>query len=60
MSNEEQHQKLCETLTKLVDVLDCDELDLLAQRCNVRIEEFYFPSPQEADLFNEQLSISAQ
>jgi hypothetical protein len=50
----------CETLANLVDVLDCDELELLAQRCNVRVEEFYFPSPQEADLFNEQLSISVQ
>jgi len=60
VSNEEQHHMPCETLANLVDVLDCDELELLAQRCNVRVEEFYFPSPQEADLFNEQLSISVQ
>ena len=59
MSNEEQHQKLCETLTKLVDVLDCDELSLLAHCCGVRIEDFYYPTPQEVDMFNEQKRIAA-
>ena len=59
MRNEEQHQKLCETLTKLVDVLDCDELSLLAHCCGVRIEDFYGPSIEEADLFNEQLKEAA-
>jgi len=54
MSNEEQHQKLCETLAKLVDVLDCDELSLLAHCCGVRIEDFYYPTPQEVDMLNEQ------
>lgn len=59
MSNEEQHQKLCETLTKLVDVLDCDELSLLAHCCGVRIEDFYYPTPQEVDMFNEQMRMTA-
>lgn len=59
MSNEEQHQKLCETLTKLVDVLDCDELSLLAHCCGVRIEDFYYPTPQEVDMFNEQKRLAA-
>ena len=59
MSNEEQYEFLCATLAKLVDVLDCDELSLLAHCCGVRIEDFYGPSIEEADLFNEQLRIAA-
>lgn len=59
MSNEQQHELLCATLAKLVDVLDCDELSLLAHCCGVRIEDFYGPSIEEADLFNEQLKIAA-
>lgn len=59
MSNEEQHELLCATLAKLVDVLDCDELSLLAHCCGVRIEDFYVASIEEADLFNEQLRIAA-
>ena len=59
MSNEEQHELLCATLAKLVDVLDCDELSLLAHCCGVRIEDFYGSSIQESDLFNEQLRIAA-
>ena len=59
MSNDEQHEMLCDILAKLVDVLDCDELSLLAHCCGVRIEDFYGPSIEEADLFNEQLRIAA-
>ena len=59
MSNEQQHELLCATLAKLVDVLDCDELSLLAHCCGVRIEDFYGPSTEEADLFNEQMKIAA-
>ena len=59
MSNSEQHELLCATLAKLVDVLDCDELSLLAHCCGVRIEDFYGPSTEEADLFNEQMKIAA-
>ena len=59
MSNSEQYELLCATLAKLVDVLDCDELSLLAHCCGVRIEDFYGPSTEEADLFNEQMKIAA-
>ncbi len=59
MSNSEQYELLCATLAKLVDVLDCDELSLLAHCCGVRIEDFYGPSIEESDLFNEQLKIAA-
>ena len=59
MSNSEQYELLCATLAKLVDVLDCDELSLLAHCCGVRIEDFYGPSIEEADLFNEQMKIAA-
>lgn len=41
MSNEEQYRKLCEALCKCVDVLDCDELSLLAHCCGVKISDFY-------------------
>ena len=59
MSNSEQYEFLCATLAKLVYVLDCDELSLLANCCGVRIEDFYGASIEEADLFNEQLRIAA-
>ena len=59
MSNSEQYELLCATLAKLVDVLDCDELSLLAHCCGVRIDDFYGPSTEEADLFNEQMKIAA-
>ena len=59
MSNSEQYELLCATLAKLVDVLDCDELSLLAHCCGVRIEDFYGPSIEESDLFNEQMKIAA-
>jgi hypothetical protein len=41
MSNEEQHELLCEILEKLVDVLDCEELSLLAHHCGVDMDDFY-------------------
>ena len=41
MSNEEQRRMLVEILTKLVDVLDCDELSLLAHHCGIQVSEFY-------------------
>ncbi len=59
MSNSEQHEMLCMALNKCVEVLDCDELALLAHHCGVRIEDFYVTTPEEADLFNEQLRIAA-
>lgn len=59
MSNSEQYELLCATLAKLVDVLDCDELSLLEHCCGVRIDDFYGPSTEEADLFNEQMKIAA-
>jgi len=46
MSNEEMHEMLCGILTKLVPVLDCDELSLLANSCGIKQSEFY-GSPAE-------------
>lgn len=51
MSNEDQHQMLCGILTKLVPVLDCDELSLLAHSCGISISDFYGIQP---DLLIEQ------
>lgn len=59
MSNEEQNQFLCDILAKLVDVLDTDELSLLAHCCGVKIEDFYYSTPQEDDLFKDQLRKAA-
>ncbi len=59
MSNSEQHEMLCMALNKCVDVLDCDELALLANCCGVSVDDFYGTTPEEADLFNEQLRIAA-
>ena len=41
MSNAEQYEMLCAILCKLVDVLNCDELSLLAHCCGVQIADFY-------------------
>lgn len=41
MSNEEQHEMLCAILLKLVPILDCDELSLLAHCCGVSVNDFY-------------------
>ena len=43
MSNEEQHQMLCEIMAKLVTVLSCDELSLLSHHCGLSIEDWYYP-----------------
>lgn len=59
MSNSEQYELLCATLAKLVDVLDCDELSLLAHCCGVRVDDFYYPTAQEVDMFNEQKILAA-
>ena len=40
MSNAEQYEMLCTILCKLVDVLNCDELSLLAHCCGVQIADF--------------------
>ena len=48
MSNDEQHQRLVEILTKLVDVLDCDELSLLAHHTGIHISEFYMQPELES------------
>lgn len=37
--NTELHQRTVETLSKLVDVLDCDELSLLCWHCGVSVTE---------------------
>jgi hypothetical protein len=45
MNNSEQHEYLCLILAKLVPVLDCEELSLLAHCCGVQISEFYGNQP---------------
>ena len=57
MSNEEQRRMLVEILSKLVDVLDCEELSLLAHHAGIPVSEFY--GAAEADLFNEQTRLAA-
>ena len=57
MELREQHQMLVEIMTKLVDVLDCDELSLLAHHLGIPLSEFY--GTNEADLFNEQVRLAA-
>ena len=51
MTNAEQHEKLCDILCKLVDdeVLDCEELALLAHHAGIKINEFY-PEPKIIEL----------
>lgn len=41
MTNEEHHEYVCGILSKLVPVLDCDELEALARCAGIRIDEFY-------------------
>lgn len=57
MELREQHEMLCEILAKLVPVLSCDELSLLAHCCGVQVSEFY--GTNEADLFTEQVRLAA-
>ena len=47
MTNEEQHEMLCEILAKLVPVLTCDELSLLAHHCGIPIRDFYYKTEEE-------------
>lgn len=50
MTNEEQHEMLVEILTNLVDVLNCDELSLLAHHLGIETSEFYEePEEEESD-----------
>jgi hypothetical protein len=44
MTNEEQHEYLVGILTKLVPVLDCDELSCLAHHLGISVDEFYYPT----------------
>ena len=48
MSPEEQHEMLCEILAKLVPLLSCNELSLLAYHCGIQISEFYYPDTRKA------------
>lgn len=41
MNNAEQHEMLCGILSKLVPVLNCDELSLLAHSCGIKVSDFY-------------------
>lgn len=45
MSQSEQHEMLCGIFSKLVPVLDCDELSLLAHICGIPIIDFYGNQP---------------
>ena len=47
MELHEQHEMLCEILSKLVPILPCDELEFLAHCCGERVENFY---PQHEQL----------
>ena len=56
MDNTEQHEMLCAVLTKLVDVLDCDELSLLAYHCGIAINDFYqsgIPAPIKSGFIHQ-------
>ena len=41
MTNQEHHEFIVSILTKLVPVLDCEELDALSRCCGIRVDEFY-------------------
>lgn len=41
MTHEQQHEMLVEILAKLVPVLSCDELSLLAFHLGIKTKEFY-------------------
>lgn len=41
MQLDEQHEMLCGILLKLVPVLSCEELSLLAHCCGVAVNDFY-------------------
>jgi len=41
MTHEQQHEMLVDILTKLVPILTCDELSLLAYHLGIQTDEFY-------------------
>lgn len=53
MSHEEQHERLCQILSGLAEVLNGDDLSLLAHSCGVSVADFYGDPVQEDDLFKE-------
>ncbi len=57
MSHEEQHERLCQILSGLAEVLNGDDLSLLAHSCGIHVSEFY--GPNDGDLFNEQTRLAA-
>jgi hypothetical protein len=57
MSHEEQHERLCQILSGLVEVLNGDDLSLLAHSCGIPVSEFY--GPNDGDMFNEQRRLAA-
>ncbi len=57
MSHEEQHEQLCQILSRLVEVLNGDDLSLLAHSCGVSFADFY--GATEDDMFNEQRRLAA-
>jgi len=59
MSHEEQHERLCQILSGLAEVLNGDDLSLLAHSCGVSVADFYGDPVQEDDLFNEQTRLAA-
>ena len=46
MELHEQHEMLCEILSKLVPILPCAELEFQAHCCGERVENFY-PQPEQ-------------
>lgn len=49
--NSELHQRTVETLVKLVDILDCDELSLLMWHCGVSVTDLMPIPKKEYPLF---------
>lgn len=45
MTHEQQHEMLVDILTKLVPILTCDELSLLAYHLGIQTDEFYGQQP---------------
>jgi hypothetical protein len=56
VSNEEQHEQLCQILSGLVEVLNGDDLSLLAYSCGIHVSEFY--GPNDGDMLNEQTRLA--
>jgi hypothetical protein len=51
MGHDEQHEMLCQVLSKLVPILSSDELFLLSYHCGVSISDFYDSPQATPDLF---------